>query len=79
MAQADIRRRNHSTLAYPHGDVSPIIRENNEGRQPGRNVVAGSGEFHPGADMTIAIRIITRAAFELAPYATNASPPFLFD
>lgn len=51
-----------------------IVRENNEGFQPDRNVVAGSGEFRPSDDMTISVRVITRqgsskvarAAFELA-------------
>ena len=37
-----------------------IVRENNEGFQPDRNVVAGSGEFRPSEDMTISVRVITR-------------------
>jgi 3-isopropylmalate dehydrogenase len=58
-----------------HQDVDlVIVRENNEGFQPDRNVVAGSGEFRPSEDMTISVRVITRngsskvarAAFELA-------------
>jgi len=51
-----------------------IVRENNEGFQPDRNVVAGSGEFRPTQEMTISVRVITRlgssrvarAAFEIA-------------
>ncbi|RFC69370.1 MULTISPECIES: isocitrate/isopropylmalate dehydrogenase family protein [Mesorhizobium] len=51
-----------------------IVRENNEGFQPDRNVVAGSGEFRPTEDMTISVRVISRlgssrvarAAFEIA-------------
>ncbi len=51
-----------------------IVRENNEGFQPDRNVVAGCGEFRPTHDVTISVRVITRngsskvarAAFELA-------------
>ncbi|MGV6872243.1 isocitrate/isopropylmalate dehydrogenase family protein [Pseudochelatococcus sp. B33] len=51
-----------------------IVRENNEGFQPDRNVVAGTGEFRPTEDMTISVRVITRAgsarvaraAFEIA-------------
>jgi 3-isopropylmalate dehydrogenase len=51
-----------------------IVRENNEGFQPDRNVVAGSGEFRPTEDVTISVRVITRvgssrvarAAFEIA-------------
>src|SRR5471032_311166 len=37
-----------------------IVRENNEGFQPDRNVVAGSGEFRPTTDVTISVRVITR-------------------
>jgi 3-isopropylmalate dehydrogenase len=68
------------TRSYPdigclHDDVDlVIVRENNEGFQPDRNVVAGSGEFRPTDEMTISVRVITRtgsrrvarAAFELA-------------
>jgi 3-isopropylmalate dehydrogenase len=51
-----------------------IVRENNEGFQPDRNVVAGCGEFRPTHDTTISVRVITRvgssrvarAAFEIA-------------
>jgi 3-isopropylmalate dehydrogenase len=51
-----------------------IVRENNEGFPPDRNVYMGNGEFRPTPDMTIGIRVITRqgsrkvarAAFELA-------------
>jgi 3-isopropylmalate dehydrogenase len=54
-------------LSYPgipslHQDVDlVIVRENNEGFQPDRNVVAGSGEFRPTHDVTISVRVITRA------------------
>ncbi|WAJ30638.1 isocitrate/isopropylmalate dehydrogenase family protein [Antarcticirhabdus aurantiaca] len=37
-----------------------IVRENNEGFQPDRNVVAGSGEFRPSDEMTISVRVISR-------------------
>jgi 3-isopropylmalate dehydrogenase len=51
-----------------------IVRENNEGMPPDRNLFMGHGEFRPTEDMTIGIRVITRqasrkvgrAAFELA-------------
>lgn len=55
------------TRSYPdigclYDDVDLIIvRENNEGFQPDRNVVAGSGEFRPTEDVTISVRVITRA------------------
>ncbi|MDF2997069.1 MAG: 3-isopropylmalate dehydrogenase [Xanthobacteraceae bacterium] len=68
------------TRSYPgigclYDDIDlVIVRENNEGFQPDRNVVAGSGEFRPTEDMTISVRVITRlgsrkvatAALELA-------------
>ncbi|HEX7889262.1 MAG TPA: isocitrate/isopropylmalate family dehydrogenase [Ramlibacter sp.] len=41
-----------------------IVCENNEGFQPDRNVVAGSGEFRPSEDMTISVRVITRLGSE---------------
>lgn len=41
-----------------------IVRENNEGFQPDRNVVAGSGEFRPTNEMTISVRVITRVGSE---------------
>ena len=62
-------------LAAIYDDVDLIIvRENNEGFPPDRNVFMGNGEFRPTPDMTIGIRVITRqgsskvarAAFELA-------------
>ena len=50
-----------------------IVRENNEGMPPDRNMFMGNGEFRPTPDMTIGVRVITRqgsskvarAAFEL--------------
>jgi 3-isopropylmalate dehydrogenase len=68
------------TKAYPglgalRDDIDlVIVRENNEGFQPDRNVVAGSGEFRPTEEVTISVRVITRtgsarvarAAFEIA-------------
>ncbi len=51
-----------------------IVRENNEGFQPDRNMLLGSGEFRPTDEITLSVRVITRtgsrrvarAAFELA-------------
>lgn len=73
---ANIRpARSYPGLPSVHQGVDlVIVRENNEGFQPDRNVVAGSGEFRPSPDMTISVRVITRggsakvarAAFELA-------------
>ncbi len=67
--------KSYPALPSLHKEVDlVIVRENNEGFQPDRNVVAGSGEFRPSHDMTISVRVITRqgsskvarAAFELA-------------
>jgi 3-isopropylmalate dehydrogenase len=68
------------TRSYPgigclHDNVDlVIVRENNEGFQPDRNMVLGSGEFRPTDEVTLSVRVITRtgsrrvarAAFELA-------------
>jgi 3-isopropylmalate dehydrogenase len=61
---ANIRpARSYPNLPSVHKDVDLVlVRENNEGFQPDRNVVAGSGEFRPSEEMTISIRVITRAA-----------------
>lgn len=73
---ANIRpTKSYRSLPSLHQDVDlVIVRENNEGFQPDRNVVAGSGEFRPTPDVTISVRVITRngsskvarAAFDLA-------------
>ena len=68
------------TRSYPdigclHDDIDlVIVRENNEGFQPDRNMLMGSGEFRPNDEVTLSVRVITRtgsrrvarAAFELA-------------
>ena len=67
--------RSYPGLGAIHDGVDlVIVRENNEGFQPDRNVVAGSGEFRPTEDVTISVRVITRvgssrvarAAFQIA-------------
>src|SRR4029077_878205 len=56
------------TRSYPgigclHDGVDLIIvRENNEGFQPDRNMLMGSGEFRPNDEMTLSVRVITRKA-----------------
>ena len=68
------------TRSYPdigclHDDIDLIIvRENNEGFQPDRNMLVGNAEFRPNDEVTLSMRVITRtgsrnvarAAFELA-------------
>ena len=68
------------TRSYPdigclHDDIDlVIVRENNEGFQPDRNMLVGNGEFRPNDEVTLSVRVITRtgsrrvakAAFELA-------------
>ena len=73
---ANIRpAKSYPGLPCVYKDVDLIIvRENNEGMPPDRNVFMGNGEFRPSPDMTIGVRVITRqgsskvarAAFELA-------------
>lgn len=73
---ANIRpTRSYPDIGCLHDNVDlVIVRENNEGFQPDRNVVMGSGEFRPTDDVTISVRVITRkgsskvarAALELA-------------
>jgi 3-isopropylmalate dehydrogenase len=60
------------TKSYPrlktlHKDVDlVIIRENNEGFQPDRNMYKGTGEFMPTPDIAMSVRVITRRNSELA-------------
>ncbi len=68
------------TQSYPdigclHDNIDlVIVRENNEGFQPDRNMLMGNGEFRPNDEVTLSVRVITRtgsrrvakAAFELA-------------
>jgi 3-isopropylmalate dehydrogenase len=68
------------TRSYPdigclHDGVDlVIVRENNEGFQPDRNMLLGNAEFRPNDEVTLSMRVITRtgssrvarAAFELA-------------
>ena len=57
--------RSYATIPTPFADVDMlIVRENNEGFQPDRNMFAGSGEFMPDRDMAISVRVITRKACE---------------
>jgi 3-isopropylmalate dehydrogenase len=67
--------RSFADIGCLHDDIDMVIvRENNEGFQPDRNVVMGAGEFRPTHDVTISVRVITvegskkvaRAAFEIA-------------
>lgn len=73
---ANIRpTRSFANIGCLHDNIDlVIVRENNEGFQPDRNMVAGSGEFRPMNDVTLSVRVITvegsmkvaRAAFEIA-------------
>ena len=56
------------TRSYPgigclHDDIDlVIVRENNEGFQPDRNMFLGQAEFRPTEDITLSMRVITRRA-----------------
>ncbi len=67
--------KSYPTVKSVHQDVDIVfLREVTEGMQSSDTVVAGSGEFRPNDDLTIASRVITRrgsnrvarAAFEIA-------------
>jgi 3-isopropylmalate dehydrogenase len=67
--------RSHPSLPHLHSGVDIlVVRENNEGFQPDRNMVAGSGEFQPTDGSAFSVRVITkrqseriaRVAFEAA-------------
>jgi 3-isopropylmalate dehydrogenase len=76
----DLYANHRPARSYPcvpslHDNVDVLVlRENNEGFQPDRNMLAGSGEFQPDEDHAFSIRVITarqsariaKAAFELA-------------
>jgi len=53
--------RSYPSVASLHQDVNiVIIRENNEGFQPDRNMFKGKAEFMPTPDMALSLRVITR-------------------
>jgi len=62
----DLASNIRPTRSYPsipslHQDVDiVIVRENNEGFQPDRNMFKGKAEFMPTPDMALSMRVITR-------------------
>jgi len=59
--------KSYARLKSLHQNVDlVIIRENNEGFQPDRNMYKGTGEFMPTADLAMSVRVITRRNSELA-------------
>lgn len=57
--------RTYPGLPALHPDIDIlVVRENNEGFQPDRNMIAGSGEFQPTLDSAFSIRVITRRGSE---------------
>jgi 3-isopropylmalate dehydrogenase len=67
--------RSYENVKSIHNDVDlVVIRENNEGFQPDRNMFMGTGEFMPNPDLAMSVRVISRrnsmavaeTAFELA-------------
>lgn len=67
--------KSYAALPCVHQNVDlVIVRENNEGFQPDRNMYKGIGEFMPTPDMALSMRVVTkrnsemvaRVAFELA-------------
>ncbi len=59
--------RSYPSIPSLHQDVDlVIVRENNEGFQPDRNMFEGKAEFMPTPDMALSIRVITRRNSEFA-------------
>jgi len=59
--------KSYPTLPSLHKNVDVvIIRENNEGFQPDRNMFKGMAEFMPTPDMALSMRVITRRNSEMA-------------
>jgi len=57
--------KSYPGLAAIHDGIDLlIVRENNEGFQPDRNMIAGCGEFQPTIDSAFSIRVITRRQSE---------------
>lgn len=57
--------RSHPSLPMLHQDVDLlIVRENNEGFQPDRNMIAGTGEFQPNEHNAFSVRVISRPQSE---------------
>ncbi len=72
--------RSYPSIPSLHQDVDlVIVRENNEGFQPDRNMFTGKAEFMPTPDMALSLRVITRrnsgfvarTGFELARQRDN--------
>jgi 3-isopropylmalate dehydrogenase len=62
--------RSHPDLPRAHENVDVlVVRENNEGFQPDRNMIAGSGEFQPNEDSAFSVRVITRRQSERIAHA----------
>lgn len=59
--------KSYACIASLHKEVDVvIIRENNEGFQPDRNMFKGLGEFMPSPDMAMSVRVITKRNSEMA-------------
>lgn len=53
--------KSYHSIPSLHQDVDiVIVRENNEGFQPDRNMFQGKAEFMPTPDMALSLRVITR-------------------
>ena len=72
--------KSYRSIRSLHQNVNlVIIRENNEGFQPDRNMFRGQAEFMPTPDMALSMRVITRknsefvaqTAFELSRQRNN--------
>ncbi len=59
--------KSYPSLPCLHQNVDiVIVRENNEGFQPDRNMYQGTAEFMPTPDMALSMRVITRRNSQMA-------------
>ena len=59
--------RSYPSIPSLHTDVDlVIVRENNEGFPPDRNMYRGTGDFMPSPNMALSVRVITRRNSEFA-------------
>ncbi|MGH2735409.1 MAG: isocitrate/isopropylmalate dehydrogenase family protein [Actinomycetota bacterium] len=66
--------KSYAPLHPLHDDVDVlVVRENNEGFQPDRNMIAGCGEFQPNEDSSFSVRVITRRQSERIAHAAFAA------
>jgi 3-isopropylmalate dehydrogenase len=66
--------KSNASLSQTRQDIDLlVVRENNEGFQPDRNMLAGCGEFQPNEESAFSLRVITRRQSERIAHAAFAA------